>query len=79
MGVTTFERGEAKGRQEGRREGFELGLRRAIMLHLERRFSPVPKSALARLDGMQEPELERVLARVIDAASLDELGLTGQV
>jgi hypothetical protein len=46
---------------------------------LERRFAPVPKSALARLDGMQKPELERVLARVIDAASLDELGLTVQV
>jgi hypothetical protein len=81
MGVTTFEKGvlkgEEKGRQEGRREGFELRLRRAIILQLERRFAPVPHSALARLDSMREPELEDILARVTDAASLDELGLTG--
>lgn len=81
MGVTTFERGvlkgEEKGRQEGRQEGFELGLRRAIAMQLERRFAPVPEGAMARLDQMREQELEELLARVMDAASLDDLGLSG--
>lgn len=67
MMVTTYEKGIAKGRQEGRRD--------AIRLQLERKFGPLSEPVLARLAAWPAERLDELLLAVLDAPSLSALGL----
>lgn len=61
--------------QKGRQEGIALGLRRAILMQLEKRFGEVPASVSSSLDRMTETELYDLYRRSMDAQSLAELDL----
>jgi hypothetical protein len=64
MGTTWFE------------EGMEKGSRRILQRQLEKRFGgPLSPEALARLESWPLERLEDVSIRLLDARSLDELGL----
>jgi hypothetical protein len=65
--ITTFEKGIARGREEG--------LREAIRLQLERRFGPLNAAVLARLAAWPTQRLHELLLAVLDAPSLHALGL----
>jgi hypothetical protein len=67
MMVTTYEKGVAKGRQEGRRD--------AARLQLERKFRPLSEAVLARLAAWPTERLDELLLAVLDAPSLVALGL----
>lgn len=68
MMVTTFEKGLAKGREEGRRE--------AARLFLEQRFGQLSEAALARLAKWPPERLDELIRAVYAAPSLQALGLT---
>ena len=67
MMVTTFEKGVAKGREEGQRE--------IARLQLERRFGPLSAKVLHRLETWPTERLTELLLAVLDATSLQVLGL----
>ena len=67
--------GREEGRQEGREEGRQDGELRVIRLMLQRRFGNIPPSIETKLSAMTPPELEDLAARLIGAATLDELFL----
>ncbi len=63
-------------RQEGREEGREEGQRELLLRQLERRFGPLSPATRKRLGDLTAPEeLSRLADRLLDATSLDELGL----
>jgi len=62
------EKGVEKGREEGKRD--------LLVELLERRFGPLPQSTVQRVSSLtSSDELSRLAARVLDAPSLDDLGL----
>lgn len=67
MMVTTFEKGVAKGREEGQRE--------AARLLLERKFGHLSAIALARLAALPSERLTELILAVSDAPTLQALGL----
>jgi hypothetical protein len=67
MMVTTFEKGIAKGREEGRRE--------VARLLLERKFGPLSAGVAARLAAWPAERLDELILAVNDAPSLHALGL----
>lgn len=69
MMVTTFEKGVAKGLAEGERK--------AVRLLLEQRFGPLNKAVLKRLEAWPAERLNDLLLAILDAPSLQALGLTG--
>ncbi len=63
-------------RQEGRREGEVLALRRALLKLMAKRFGRLPKRVRSRVDQIDSAkELERLTQRVLSAKSLEEMGL----
>ena len=59
-----------------RQEGFEAGKRDLLLEQLERRFRPLPQTTVQRVSSLtSSDELSRLAARVLDAPSLDDLGL----
>ncbi|HUP42131.1 MAG TPA: DUF4351 domain-containing protein [Thermoanaerobaculia bacterium] len=59
-----------------RQEGFEAGKRDLLLEQLERRFGPLPQTTVQRVSSLtSSDELSRLAARVLDAPSLDDLGL----
>lgn len=64
-------------RQEGKREGLELGRTQGeqsvVELLLEERFGPLSAEARERLRGASTEQLERWARRVLHAASLDDV------
>jgi hypothetical protein len=65
---TLLAKGMEKGREEGRRE--------ALLELLERRFGPLPAATVERVRGLtSSAEISRLLARVLDAGSIEDLGL----
>jgi len=67
-----FERGVA----QGRRQGIEQGRRELLLALLGRRFGPLPEATLRRLQELRSPEeIEGLAERVLDARSLEDLGL----
>lgn len=68
MMVTTFEKGVAKGRLEGRQQ--------AARLQLERKFGPLSEAVLARLAALPADRLNDLLLAILDAPSLQALGLS---
>jgi hypothetical protein len=66
MAVTTFEKGVQAGLQH---------LRRALQKQLEARFGPLNRSAQERLESLSPERLEELAVELINACSLQELGL----
>ncbi len=65
-----------EGVEQGRKEGRDEGRRELLLEQLERRFGPLPAETVERLRSLtSREELSRLAARVLDASSLEELGL----
>ncbi len=61
---------------EARREGREEGQRELLLRQLERRFGPLSPATRKRVGELTSPEeLSRLAERLLDASSLEELGL----
>lgn len=80
MEMTWADTLEAKGMEKGRREGLAegqvRGMRSVIEDQLERRFGTLPPRSRKRLEAIDSAdELSRLAGRVLDAGSLDDLGL----
>lgn len=59
-----------------RAEGKEEGKRELLLEQLERRFGPLPDATVRRVHAISSSkELSRLAARMLDARSLEELGL----
>lgn len=71
-----LEKGLEKGREEGREEGRLEGMRAVVLGLLERRFGPLPAASRAKLERIPSAEeLSRLADRVLDARSVEDLGL----
>jgi predicted transposase YdaD len=69
-------KGLEEGRQERRQEGHQQGIRDVVLHLLSRRFSPLPSAVARRVAAIASAEeLTRLADRILDARSLDELGL----
>ena len=66
---------EEKGRMEGRVEGRVEGMRRSFLKQLRHKFSPLPNSVEGKVGVMPEEELDILTVKMLDSASLQELGL----
>jgi hypothetical protein len=62
----------AMGRREGLAEG-QAHERQVVKRMLEKRFGPMPESALQRFNALTPAELEEAALRLLDAGSLDEI------
>lgn len=71
-----FAEGKQEGRAEGQREGRAEGQRELLLDLLGRRFGPLPDATIQRVQALSSPEeLSRLAERVLDARSLDDLGI----
>ena len=61
--------------EEGLEKGLEQGQRRTLRRQLEKRFGPLGPRTLARLESLSAERVEELCLGVLDARSLDELGL----
>jgi flagellar biosynthesis/type III secretory pathway protein FliH len=62
--------------EEGLQKGREEGKRDLLLEQIERRFGPLPEATVLRVRALTSPEeLSRLAARVLDAPSLEALGL----
>jgi len=77
--LTWADRLMEKGREEGREEGREVGVlegkREALLRQLTAKFGELPHETKARVEVMSSTDLDRVLDRVLTAATLAELQL----
>ena len=67
MATTWFEEGLEKGRV--------LGQRRILQKQLEKRFGPLDRQVLVKLESLSGARVEELSLALLDARSLDELGL----
>ena len=71
-----FEVGVREGIKEGEEKGKKEGKRDLVLHLLERRFGPLPPATVKRVRALTSTEeLSRLAARVLDAPSLEDLGL----
>jgi len=71
-----FEAGVREGLEKGEEKGEEKGRRDIVLELLERRFGPLPRATVKRVRALtSSEELSRLAARVLDAPSLEDLGL----
>jgi hypothetical protein len=76
MEMTWADRLRQEGFEVGIREGIEEGKRDVLLDLLERRFGPLPGVTVRRVRSLtSSEELSRLAARVLDAPSLEDLGL----
>lgn len=80
MEMTWADTLEAKGVEKGIQKGLEKGrlegMRTVVLGQLERRFGPLPKKTRRQIGAMSSSEeLSHLADRVLDARSLDDLGL----
>jgi predicted transposase YdaD len=67
-------KGEAKGRAEGRAEGEAEGIRKALFIHGRKKLGPPDEETAARIAEIHDLDrLERLLERILDVSSWDEL------
>jgi hypothetical protein len=71
MAVTTFERGV----QAGLEQGLQQGRRATLREQIEARFGPLRPTARDRLDKLSPEQLERLTPTILEAHSLQQLGL----
>ncbi|NJL26661.1 MAG: hypothetical protein HC897_01705 [Thermoanaerobaculia bacterium] len=75
MALSWSEKIEAKAYERGVQQGLRQMIR-MLQHQLERRFGPLPQTALERLSAIGDPiTLEQLGRKLIDARSLEELGL----
>ena len=67
--ITTYERGKADGKQEGKLED----RREMALLLLEEKFAPLSPEVQQRVLEMNADQLRQVIAKVLKTSSLDEL------
>ena len=73
---SALKEGIEKGLEKGLEKGREEGKRDLLLEQLERRFGPLPQATVKRVRALTSPEeLSRLAARVLDAPSLEDLGL----
>jgi flagellar biosynthesis/type III secretory pathway protein FliH len=71
-----IEKGIEKGLEKGLEKGREEGKRDLLLEQLERRFGPLPQATVKRVRALtSSEELSRLATRVLDAPSLEDLGL----
>ena len=71
-----IEKGIEKGLEKGLEKGREEGKRDLLLEQLECRFGPLPQAIVKRVRTLtSSEELSRLAARVLDAPSLEDLGL----
>jgi hypothetical protein len=76
MEMTWADTLEAKGVEKGLEKGRLEGMRTLLLGMLERRFGPLPEGARKHLGAIDSPEeLSELGDRVLDARTLDDLGL----
>ncbi len=68
---------EDRGRKAGRDEGLRAGARNALLKLLRTRFGVVPDAAAARIQAADTSQLDLWIDRVLTAASLDEVLVSG--
>jgi predicted transposase YdaD len=69
-------KGEAEGRAAGKAEGKAQGAREVLLRQLRRRFGPLPAEVEQRLQEVSFlARLTRLADKVLDARSLEEMGL----
>ena len=73
---SALKEGIEKGLEKGLEKGREEGKRDLLLEQLERRFGPLPQATVKRVRALtSSEELSRLAARVLDAPSLEDLGL----
>jgi hypothetical protein len=78
IGTSEFQGAKAMNktmRELGREEGRQEGYRSLLAQQLRKRFGSLPELATRRLQAMSESELAAVGDALLDARSLDDLGL----
>jgi hypothetical protein len=70
-----YDKGLERGLERGLEQGLARGQRALLLRQLERRFGSLPARVTERLERASTDELERWSERILDAASLDDLGL----
>ena len=80
MELTWAEQIEARGEKRGEMRGEILGMRRLLTRLLERRFGSLSPSLQDRVSQLEDrAELERLSDRVLEAQTLEDLGLREEV
>jgi hypothetical protein len=68
--------GIEEGKEQGKQEGRQEGKRDLLLEQLERRFGPLPTATVQRVYALtSSEELSSLAARVLEAPSLEDLGL----
>jgi len=65
--------GRLKGERQGRLEGEKEGVKKVVLLQLEKRFGRLPASIAKRLARLSDAEARKLALAIIDAKSLKEL------
>jgi flagellar biosynthesis/type III secretory pathway protein FliH len=74
MMMTTYEKGVAKGLEQGVAKGLESA-RRMLQGLLARRFGPLNETTVETINSLPPERLEQIGMVLLDAKSLEELGL----
>jgi len=73
------QRGERRGVQIGEQRGLQMGRlqekRELVARQLARKFHPLPESVVGMLEAIPAERLDEIALNLIDAKSLEELGL----
>jgi Domain of unknown function (DUF4351) len=72
-----IERGTQRAIQEGLQAGEARGARQLLLRQLRKRFGELPPEVVARVESADRSWCEEMGERLLDATSLDELGLAG--
>jgi flagellar biosynthesis/type III secretory pathway protein FliH len=75
MNVTWYEKGVAKGREEGIEKGEELGRRAMLREQLEHYFGPLSPAVVERLQQLPSEQILSIGKLLRQAQSLKDLGL----
>jgi predicted transposase YdaD len=68
--------GRKKGREEGRKEGEVQVRQQVLLLQLRKRFRALPAEVVARVERTTDlAQLDAWLERIVDATTLEDMGL----
>jgi flagellar biosynthesis/type III secretory pathway protein FliH len=70
-------RGEAQGLEQGLAQGETQAARSFLLRQLRKRFGPLPAGVVERIEAADREWCEAMGERLLDAASLEEMGLGG--
>jgi hypothetical protein len=73
-GVLTYR--EKRGLAKGRQQGLVEGKRDSLLKQMRRRFGELPEGVVARIESISNAdELDDLSFRILDARSLEEMGI----